>query len=586
MHRVTCRSRPRRRADLCDCAEILRADSGACLIHTGPVAAWAATPIIAPIPSRGADYELEQWVDPGPLLIAANRELCRRSLAEFFRQSWSALEDIELEWNWHLDALCMHVQWQVDGWRERRTVADMRRLGEFVQQNVLFNIPPATMKSRLVSVIAFAWAWIDSPEMKVLALSSNPEVAMRDASYARDLVESDWYQDHFVKCLPAPRNPKRVKPGERWELRKDKDATSRFGNTRGGERQSKGFQIKVTGAKADWIIVDDPHDAHEVYSEVKRDAVKSKWDTAIENRLNDPRRGIRTGVMQRVHDQDWAGHVLRRGGWVHVCIPMIFEASRKCVTPIWEDPRTVDGECIHPDRFTPFVLAEAKRKGSLYWASQYQQEPLGLEGNLFKLKWWRWWRPEGVARVGNVPRPDGCNDSPAVPLPKLHWIVISVDAAFKKTEEGSRVSIMVIGGVGPDRYVLDNDTSPKTFKETCEAIRRMRAKHPLALRILIEDKANGPAIVETLQAMISGVIEVNPEGGKEARAAACSPSVESGNVYLPEGAEWLTGEIDFLGELAKFPQGDKDDQVDAFSQALIFMTQGADVSRFLMLAGA
>lgn len=568
----------------CDCDALLRDADGACVLHVG-VAALPA--IVQPTPSGGPAGDLFPKFNATGALRAANAELCRRSLAEFARQSWGVLEPTTpLEWNWHLDALCMHVQWQIDGWRERSTVEAMIRLGHFVQQNVMFNVPPLTMKSRFVSVVGFAWAWIDSPEMKVLALSSNPDVAVRDAQYARDLVSSDWYQTHFVLCLREPRSPRRWRPGERWELRKDKDAVTKFGNTAGGERQSKGMLAKITGSKADWIIVDDPHDAQEVYSDVKREAIKSRWDNAISNRGNDLRRLIRTGVMQRVHDQDWAGHVIKTGEWILVCIPMEFEPKRRCVTPIWADPRTEPGEILHAARFTPAVLAAQRRKGSLYYAAQFQQQPLGLDGNLFKLKWWRWWRPEGLARAGNVLRPDGCNDSPAVPLPKLHWIVISVDAAFKKTEEGSRVSIMVIGGVGPDRYVLDNDTSPKTFKETVEAIKRMRAKHPLALRILIEDKANGPAIVETLQAMISGVIEVNPEGGKESRAAAVSPSVESGNVYLPEGAEWLTGEIDFLGELAKFPQGDKDDQVDAFSQALIFMTQGADVSRFLMLAGA
>jgi predicted phage terminase large subunit-like protein len=567
---------------LCICPADLRTDDGTCLMHGTSVPAGH---IAAPVPSRGPAGDLT-WLKPSALLIRANAELCRRSLAEYLRQSWAALEEIPLEWNWHLDAICMHVQWQVEGWESRKTVADMLRLGWFVQQNVLINVPPGTMKSRIVSVVAFTWAWTRAPQMKVLALSSNPEVAIRDASLARDLIESAWYQAHFVETLPMPRDPKRPRVGERWELRKDKDAITKFGNTIGGERQSKGFTVKVTGSKADWIIVDDPHDAAEVYSEVMRDRVKFKWDNAIQNRMNDLRRGIRTGVMQRVHDLDWAGHLLRQGGWVHVNIPMEFVAKRRCVTPIWEDPRQEEGEVIHAARFTPAVLAEAKRKGSLYYAAQFQQEPLGLEGNLFKLRWWRWWRPDGTARVGQLPRPDGCNDSEARPLPKLDWIVMSVDASFKKTEEGSRVSILVIGGHRADRYVLDNDTRAMTFMETVAAIKRMKAKWPLALRILIEDKANGPAIVNTLQSEIPGVIEVKPEGGKESRAAAVSPSVESGNVYLPEGADWLSGEIDFLGELAKFPQGDKDDQVDAFSQALIFMTQGADVSRFLMLAGA
>ena len=61
---------------------------------------------------------------------------------------------------------------------------------------------------------------------------------------------------------------------------------------------------------------------------------------------------------------------------------------------------------------------------------------------------------------------------------------------------------------------------------------------------------------------------VTPEGGKDARAAAVSPSIEAGNVYLPhpQFAPWVTG---FIEECAQFPNGAYDDQVDAMSQALI-----------------
>ena len=63
-----------------------------------------------------------------------------------------------------------------------------------------------------------------------------------------------------------------------------------------------------------------------------------------------------------------------------------------------------------------------------------------------------------------------------------------------------------------------------------------------------------------------GIIAVNPEGGKEARAAAVQPQIESGNVYLPDGADWLEA---FIDEFAAFPRGRHDDQVDALSQALL-----------------
>ena len=207
---------------------------------------------------------------------------------------------------------------------------------------------------------------------------------------------------------------------------------------------------------------------------------------------------------------------------------------------------------------------------------------------MFSRKWWRFYETTSSGFLG---RPHGCNDAEASTLPtQMDWIVLSCDAAFKKTESGSRVSLMVIGGKGPYRYILDNITKPMTFKETCEAIVRVDEngriiggllhKWPRCNRVLVEDKANGPAIIDTLRQFVNGIIPILPEGGKESRASAIQPAVESGHVLLPEGAPWLD---DFLGEISSFPVGAKDDQVDALSQALIYMTAGVDVARLRAL---
>ncbi len=102
---------------------------------------------------------------------------------------------------------------------------------------------------------------------------------------------------------------------------------------------------------------------------------------------------------------------------------------------------------------------------------------------------------------------------------------------------------------------------------------------PDASRKLVEDKANGSAIVSTLEHEIAGIIPVNPEGGKEARAAAVQPQIESGNVYLPDGAPWLD---DFVEEFAAFPRGRHDDQVDALSQALLDLNTEESGTMLLM----
>jgi predicted phage terminase large subunit-like protein len=102
---------------------------------------------------------------------------------------------------------------------------------------------------------------------------------------------------------------------------------------------------------------------------------------------------------------------------------------------------------------------------------------------------------------------------------------------------------------------------------TKEAVKELSAHWPTASAKLIEDKANGPAVIQELRHDVSGLIEVNPEGGKIARAHAVSPQVESGNTYLPHPAiaPWVE---EFIEEVAAFPNSRHDDQVDAMTQAL------------------
>ena len=103
---------------------------------------------------------------------------------------------------------------------------------------------------------------------------------------------------------------------------------------------------------------------------------------------------------------------------------------------------------------------------------------------------------------------------------------------------------------------------------TVKAVRELSAKWPGAVAKLIEDKANGPAVIQMLAQELHGIIPVNPSGGKVARAQAIAPLVEAGNIFLPhpESAPWVN---DFIEELVQFPNGAHDDQVDAMTQAIL-----------------
>lgn len=491
-------------------------------------------------------------------------ERARRSLSYFVRSSWHVLEpETPMLWNWHIEMVADHIQVMLEDWANRqRNPRHFQRA-----QNLLINVPPGTGKSRILSVCAPAWAWLHWPGWRVLCLSGNPDVAIRDSVYCRELICSDWYQEIF--------RPK-------WQLAEDQNAKGKFKNTRGGERAARGMTAKITGSRADALFVDDPNDAKQIYSETHRREVTTSWDNAIWNRVNDPRTSIRIGIMQRLHEDDWAGHILGRNPgmrrWAHLCLPMEFEPGRIFWNPLgFRDPRTREGELLHSERFPQEVLqVEKSVLGSLGYAGQYQQRPAPAEGAFFKRADWRFWGDP--SRPGR--RPPGCTDEPAEKLPeRLDWTVISVDAAFKKREDGSRVSIQVFGAKGALRYLLENVTAPMSFTETLATLREICQRYR-AQRVLIEDKANGSAIIDVLRTEMPGVVAVNPEGGKEARAAAVQPAVEARQVYLADGAPWLDS---FVDELGTFPAGRHDDQVDSFSQALTYMAAGSDVARLRML---
>ena len=147
-------------------------------------------------------------------------------------------------------------------------------------------------------------------------------------------------------------------------------------------------------------------------------------------------------------------------------------------------------------------------------------------------------------------------------------VIQSWDMAFKDLKDSDYVAGGVWGSKGANRYLLDQRRERLDFPGTVAAVELMSERYPKARVKLVEDKANGPAVIATLRNKIGGLIAVNPEGGKIARANAVSPLVESRNVFLPHPAIAVWVEA-YLEELATFPASRNDDQVDQTTQALL-----------------
>lgn len=482
-------------------------------------------------------------------VAAAKAELARRNLADFVRQAWAFVEPEPLIWNWHLDAICLHL--------EAVTRGEIRKL--------LINVPPGHAKSLVVAVLWPAWIWTQRPEWRSLFASYAAELSTRDSVRCRQVIESEWYQLNFAR--PAG-----------WGLRDDQNTKHNFHTTRGGFRYATSVGGGGTGHRGDLVAIDDPLNASDAHSKAARDEAIRWLGQTMSSRLNDMQTGRMVMIMQRLHEDDPSGFVLAGGGWEHLCLPSEFEPERRSVThavrsgeraEFYRDPRERPGELLFPAKFPQQVLDEAKGPnalGSYGFAGQHQQRPAPPKGGMFKVGNWRFWKPDGTAPDCVAQRPLGCYEGPARPLPVLDELILSLDANFKKKDDADPISLGIIGKSGADRFLLYRVHGPLGFTRTVEVMREACRLFPEASRKLIEAKANGDAIIETLQSEIGGIIAVDPEGGKEARAWPIQPLHEGGNCYLPDGAPWLD---EFIAEFAAFPKGRHDDDVDMWSQGLL-----------------
>lgn len=494
------------------------------------------------------------------------------TLADFTRASWHVLEPTtRLVWGWHIDAVCQHVEAALLGWieyqkwQQRRDAHPEENAPTQLINDLLINIPPGSMKSRILNVCAASWMWLMWPSWRLLCLSGNTNNVMRDATYCRDLISSDWYQSTFRPT---------------WKLREDTSAKGNYWNTAGGVRQAGTMLGRITGNRADALFIDDPNEATEVYSDAYRNGINERWDQAICNRVNDPVCSVRIGIMQRLHEDDWAGHVLKQSGWQHLCIPMEYEPERyeagahdaiPAVTVLgWSDPRSMTGELMCPRRFPPNVIATEKtRLATRGYAGQHQQRPSPATGMIWQRHWWRYWqRPGDDLPPVMVKMPDGSYKTIApVVLPRIEEELQSWDMSFTDAATSSFVVGQTWGRTGARKFLLAQVREQMGFSRTQAAVRAFADAHPNAAAKLIEKKANGAAIIETLEATVAGIIPITPTESKAARMQSCEPEIEAGNVFLPHPhiAPWVTG---FVDECASAPNGAHDDQADAASQAL------------------
>lgn len=223
----------------------------------------------------------------------------------------------------------------------------------------------------------------------------------------------------------------------------------------------------------------------------------------------------------------------------------------------FRDPREVEREYLWPDRFGEVEIAELKNNLRQFAEAQLQQNPTPSTGGIIKMDWIHYWSPGGQV-------PD------TVALPPIGYDVISWDCSFKGKETSDPSCGIVIRRAGGKFYVTDCEWGRWGFEELLEAATRLCLRNPRVIHKLVEGKANGPAVVSMLQSRFPGFEEVEPDGGKEARANAVAPLFKAGTVFFPHPsvATWTNPAV---LELIRFPRGSHDDMVDAVSQGLLYL---------------
>ena len=493
-------------------------------------------------------------------IFAVDKRLAEMSLVEFIKQAWHVIEPgQEYIHNWHIDAIADHLT----AITEESMIDDER-----YYNRLLINVPPGAMKSLLVNVLWPAWEWgpRNMPNLRYVCASHNLDLAIRDSTKMRRLIQSEWYQERW---------------GDRVTLTGDQNAKTKFENTRTGFRQAVAF-TGMTGARGDRVIIDDPHSVSSASSEAERRSAIETFEQAVPTRLNNPDKSAIIVIMQRLHEEDVSGVILEKQlGYDHIMIPMEFDPDRATTTLLgWSDPREDKGELFFPDRFPRHVVERDKRTLGTYAASgQFQQLPTPEDGGIIKQRHWQLW------------------EDPA--YPPFDFIIASLDTAMTEKTENDP-SAMTIWGVwtddpkthatrmlGKNGYHLvrtydEKEVPPRVmlmhaWTEHLEMPELVKKVSESCLRwkvslLLIENKTVGRPVARELQRMYSGRhfgVQLEDPGSidKQARLYSVQHLFEEGLVYCPD-KDWSQKVID---QCIRFPKGRHDDLVDTVSMAMRYL---------------
>lgn len=508
-------------------------------------------------------------------------------LMHFIRYFWHIVEPTKkFVDGWVLDAMCAHLE-AVDR-------------GEI--QKLLITVPPGSMKSLLCSVFFPLWQW--GPREK-------PSLRYLNFAYASHLTERDNGRMLLILKSREWRELWGDRREQQWVEAIGKYVLVRKGFTLTAEGQQKiatsktGWKLATsvsgvgTGERADCVLLDDPHSIKDDTSEVVRPETVRWFKEAMSNRLNDMEASVIIAIMQRSHEADVAGEILRDDmGYVHLNIPAAYEREQHCVTRLqtpstlgnsdeifWEDPRTEEGENYWPERLSRKVFRDLQKPSNAHvWISQYQQRPEPRGGAVIKRAYWRNYVPKNGK------------------WPKFEYVIASLDSAFtEKTHndpsgftvwgvfmdaEGSMCALLLmawrkwltLGGVTKIRPKRREESWANYKAETEKdwgIVQWMNYEgHRFKIdNLLIENKANGKDVYNELRKHSKfnpwAMTLIDPKNlDKLARIHRVHPIFAEGLIYAIVDKSYAKLAID---EAAVAPNGKYRDITDTTTQALWYL---------------
>lgn len=437
--------------------------------------------------------------------------LLRRDFPLFLRFANRELQGEDpLDWNFHLDAMIHRLDQVESGVTKRQIIT----------------LPPRHLKSVMMTAW-IAWRLGNNPSLRFIGASYGQDLADKHARDCLRIIEAPWYR----RAFPA--------------LRLTRRSVSDFETSLGGYRLSTSVGGVLTGRGAHLVVIDDPMKADDALSEHVRKAVTDWFDNSLMSRLESQDHGSIILVMQRLHEDDLAGHLLRRGNWDELRLPAIAPADELVEVGPGRFYRRREGHALHPERQSLKRLEELRDENAYVFAAQQNQDPVPIAGNWVKPEWF-----------GTYTVP-----------PSTGLVVASIDTA-SKTNLTNDYSVIIIARVYQMRfYILDVIRRRMEFGELRSTVIAMCRQHRVQ-RLLIEDASSGEQLIPMLQPPPDGVpfpLPCRPEGSKQVRFHAQASRIEAGEVVLPETAPWLA---EFVKEVAAFPGGRFDDQADALAQLL------------------